>query len=239
METKQTKDIRETIDPALMEAFLPLIGAMQEINFQMRWKAFEELNAFAPKGGIVFAGDSITEGFSIHEFFPRNLPLYNRGINGISAKQLLSHSDAHFDGLKPGKIFILIGTNDLGGGDPVEEVAGTIREIALSALSSAPGVKVFLLSVYPVKPAETGRELDIIAKRTNEGIRDLNRRIREIAEETGAVYIDVYPALADEKGVLKGGYTADGLHLSTAGYRSVVEVLSPYVTSDYKGGNGL
>lgn len=92
------------------------------------WEKYAALNKLASQPNIVFAGDSITEFFPVHEMLQSELKLYNRGIHGINSLQLLDHIDSQILDLKPSKVFLLIGVNDLKNRQP-EEVCETVREI--------------------------------------------------------------------------------------------------------------
>ncbi len=50
-------------------------------------------------------------------------------------------------------------------------------------------------------------------------IRALNAIIEKTASENGAVYVDLWPFLADRNGNLSLDLTNDGLHLNGRGYR--------------------
>ena len=49
------------------------------------WEKYDALNKLVKQPNIVFAGDSITEYFPIHEMLISNFPLYNRGVHGINS----------------------------------------------------------------------------------------------------------------------------------------------------------
>ncbi|MES1262159.1 MAG: GDSL-type esterase/lipase family protein, partial [Acidobacteriota bacterium] len=51
----------------------------------------------------------------------------------------------------------------------------------------------------------------------------LNVWLKAYAEKTHAVYADYFTALADDKGMLKEGFSRDGLHPNDKGY----ELLTP------------
>jgi hypothetical protein len=180
--------IAEGLSPETLTLVAPriemLFRALGEQSHQDKLRVFAELNNKATKGGIIFAGDSITEGFTLPEFFPRDLPLYNRGIGGITSKQLLDDIDTHITGLAPSKVFILIGTNDLGGDVSPEEIATNIREICktVTMIDS----KVFLISVFPVNNEQGSFFVQATNdKRNNEAIKQLNRLLCEIQ---GVIY---------------------------------------------------
>jgi lysophospholipase L1-like esterase len=54
----------------------------------------------------------------------------------------------------------------------------------------------------------------------------LNRWIREYAAANHAVYADYFAALADDKGMLKDGFSRDGLHPNDKGYELLAPVAS-------------
>jgi lysophospholipase L1-like esterase len=69
-----------------------------------------------------------------------------------------------------------------------------------------------------------------------EEIRLLNRQYLRLAETRATVtYLDLWPALADENGLLARRYTLDRLHLNGAGYRAWVDVLRPLVADVAQG----
>ncbi|MDQ6701560.1 MAG: GDSL-type esterase/lipase family protein, partial [Acidobacteriota bacterium] len=81
----------------------------------------------------------------------------------------------------------------------------------------ASGIRVVLSSVMPVcdyiKP-QTER-------RPPEKILALNAWIKEYASKNGFVYLDYYPAMIDDKQMLKRELTDDGLHPNDAGYELI------------------
>lgn len=77
------------------------------------WEKYDALNKLVKQPNIVFAGDSITEYFPIHEMLISNFPLYNRGVHGINSLQLLEHLYTQVLDLRPSKVVLLIGVNDL------------------------------------------------------------------------------------------------------------------------------
>lgn len=182
-----------------------------------REKFLDSLTPYAKPGGIVFAGDSITEGFAVGEYFA-GYPVYNRGIGGDTSAELLARTKAHINALSPSKVFILIGTNDLAHGFPVAEIAQNIQKIVTTIKEDAPGAKIHIISVLPVSNK-------IILKR-NPKILALNELLKGIPD---VKYIDVNPEFAGANGDLKPQYTYDGLHLTQQGYARFRELLMPYI----------
>ena len=96
----------------------------------------------------------------------------------------------------------------------LEDIEGNLQSMA--ELAKANGIRVVLGSVMPVsdyiRPQTT--------RRPNEKIKQLNNWIRRMPKN-GHVYLDYWPALQDEAGVLKKEYTYDGLHPNNAGYDAI------------------
>jgi len=52
----------------------------------------------------------------------------------------------------------------------------------------------------------------------NSRIREINRRLGEIANTENALYLDLYPMFSDAEGNLQTELSTDGLHLNEQGY---------------------
>ena len=50
--------------------------------------------------------------------------------------------------------------------------------------------------------------------------------MKDYAARVHAIYADYFSAFVDEKGWLKDGYSADGLHPNAEGYKVMTEVLA-------------
>ena len=122
-------------------------------------------------------------------------------------------------------MFLLIGTNDLSAGISLAEIVRNVRALLDEIERRAPGTPVFVQSVMP----RTARFRD--------DIRLLNAAYRALVDAAPAhvQYLDLWPALADEEGLLRSAFTEDGLHLGGAGYAAWVDVLRPYVTKVLNG----
>ncbi|MGF7121611.1 GDSL-type esterase/lipase family protein [Rhodococcus sp. BE178] len=119
----------------------------------------------------------------------------------------------------PAAVFLPVGTNDIGMGRSPDRVAADMRRLVGAVRDRAPEVPLFVQTVVPRQRRYAGR------------IRELNGAYRDIAEQSDAVYIDLWPALADENGGLRADFTRDRLHLGGAGYAAWVEVLRSYTHS--------
>lgn len=188
---------------------------------------FLKLNETVEPNNIVFAGDSITEGYPISEMFPNEYIIYNRGISAISSDQLLNHIDTHVLSLNPSKVFILIGTNDLERIKDNKITLTNIEKIIEVILEYNENIEVYLISIYPVN--ENKKFKDGIQSRLNKDIKTLNDNYQRIASNyKKVIYIDLYNELLSKDG-LNENYTYDGLHLNIDGYRFITSKLKKYL----------
>ncbi len=112
--------------------------------------------------------------------------------------------------LKPAAVVILAGTNDIArntGPITLAQIEENFQ--AMTELAQAHGIKVILCSVTPISdyagaPQTTHYPPADILK--------LNAWLKDYAVRTHAVYADYYSAIVDEKGMLKNGFSMDGLH---------------------------
>ena len=192
-------------------------------------KNYRDLNQLAVKEpAIIFIGDSIVEYFPLHELVQSPKTLVNRGIRGYKTDLLLENLDAHLFGQALDKVFLLIGTNDIGKEMAQAETLANLEAVIQEISRDYPLAQIQLLSVLPVNEQEQYKGTVYI--RTNKKIQALNRAYQELAQAYYQVsYVDVYSSLLDEVGQLAEAYTTDGLHLSVAGYRILAQALQEIV----------
>lgn len=155
-------------------------------------------------GGVAFVGDSITDGGRWAEAWP-SLTVRNFGIGGDTSWGVLARAQQVVD-VRPERIFLLIGTNDMGNyGRRPEEIAGHVSQLLDVWKAALPQTTVFVQAVLPRGPE------------FNDRIVDLNARLKVIAADKGARFIDIYtPFLSGDR--LDPTVTMDDLHLTGQGY---------------------
>lgn len=163
----------------------------------------------------VFLGDSITAGGHWAEMFP-GVPVKNRGISGDRTEDVLNRLEQITSG-RPAKIFLMIGTNDIGLGTPRDETVRNYSTILDRLKVALPETRIYVQSVLPREAEAHG---DVAA---------LNTAICEMATERRLTYLDLFPAFAGEGGGIRDGLSYDRLHLTGAGYRHWQSLLAPYV----------
>ena len=169
-------------------------------------------------GGIVFLGDSITDFVNFADVLP-SYDIINRGIAGDTTSGVLRRLGEVID-LKPRKLFILIGTNDIGDGIEAVHVAENIRRIVARVQAKSPETRIYLQAVFPTR---------YVGYRNNAEIQDLNAGIKAIADDLHCTFIDLYPLLLDSEGLLAQEYTLDGLHLTSKAVTKWMAFVVPYL----------
>ena len=169
----------------------------------------------AEKGRVVFLGDSITDGWKLEQYFPGK-PYVNRGISGQTTPQMLVRLYPDVLNLHPAAVIVLAGTNDIArntGPETLEMIEDNFR--AICELAGKHGVKVVLCLLLPVSDYTSHKQTD---RRPPSDILKLNEWLRRYAAEIGAEVADYYSILVDGQGMLKEGYSDDGLHPNDRGY---------------------
>ncbi|EGD35649.1 GDSL family lipase/acylhydrolase [Streptococcus sanguinis SK150] len=194
----------------------------EQAKLQQNYRELNQLSVKEPD--IIFIGDSIVEYYPLYELLQTDKRLLNRGIRGYKTDLLLENLDAHLFGQALDKVFILIGTNDIGKEMPQTETLANLEAIIQEISRDYPLAQIQLLSVLPVN--ETPAYKSTVYVRSNEKIQALNQAYRQLASAYMNVqFIDLYDAFLDEGGQLRPDYTRDGLHLTIAGYAALSKAL--------------
>jgi lysophospholipase L1-like esterase len=167
------------------------------------------------QGRVVFLGDSITAGWDLAKYFPGK-PYVNRGISGQTTMQMLVRMYPDVIHLHPAAFILLAGTNDIArntGPETLEMLQDNIR--AMCELAESHNIKIILCLLTPVSDYGTGKQTD---RRPPADIISVNHWLESYARDVHAEIADYYSALVDDQGMLRQGYSDDGLHPNARGY---------------------
>lgn len=181
--------------------------------------------ATAARPQIVFIGDSITEGWpqKSADFFPAGR--VGRGIGGQTTPQMLVRMMADVVALRPRKVHIMGGTNDIAGNTgPIDPAQTRDNVSAMIAIARQHGIDVLLGSIPPAASFPWRPGLDTISE-----IRNRNRLLSELARTRSVRFVDYTAALADTDGTPRPGMTVDGVHPDLTGYHAMERVLKPHL----------
>ena len=166
---------------------------------------------------VVFFGDSITDIWNLTESFPGK-PYVNRGIGGQTTSQMLVRFRQDVIDLQPKVVVILAGTNDIAGNSgPISNEDIEANYASFAELARAHNIRVIFSSVLPVSNY-TPRSQDFFAQRPMSRILALNAWLKDYCAANKLIYLDYFPAMIDDKGLLRKDLADDGLHPNKAGF---------------------
>ena len=166
---------------------------------------------------VVFVGNSITNMHEWWEAFGSMHNVKNRGVSGAVTFETLANIRTVAKG-KPKKMFLLIGTNDLGteGINDAQMVADNIARIIDVVQRESPRTAIYVQSILP---SNVGIRNTLIEEATN-------IILRHICDEKQVTYIDLW---GNMQGIIDGTHSLDGLHLKASGYALWCNRIAPYV----------
>lgn len=204
---------------------------------QDKLERYRILNQNVKKGEILFTGSSLMEQFPVNELLMTNgmdQVIYNRGIGGFTTMDMLEYMEEMVFGTEPSRIFINIGTNDIGSPEyQLEALLERYEEIIVRIQERLPEAEINMMAYYPVNETDKIPEGEwgktAFVTRTNENINIANAAIENLAAKKGCRFINVNEGLADERGKLKKEYTIEGIHMYANGYQVVLQNLKKYL----------
>jgi lysophospholipase L1-like esterase len=219
--------------PVAPDRFWPADGVFQAKGKTSSWSGFRSKNVERrslfeqrreqDQNGIVFVGDSITEGWHTLEQDFADLPVkvVNRGIGGDTTPNLLYRLKEDVLDLHPRALVVLIGTNDLGEHTTPADIAKNLQVFLDRVRAVYPKIPVAWCLVMPRKGDDTYPER----------IRELNARIYDLAATDHRVIVcDTFTPLAQADGSSKPeDFVPDRLHLNPAGYAVWARTIHPIV----------
>ncbi len=172
------------------------------------------------EGKIIMLGNSITAECEWSELL-ENPNILNRGVIGDGTEDILNRLD-DIVGLKPAKIFLLIGVNDLQF-LPLSTISANYEKIIVRLTTQTPSTKLYLESVLPIHNDLRRNGMK------NEDIDILNKQIEQIAQKYNLTYIDLNTKFRNGQQSLKTELSLDGIHLNGEGYLLFKKAILRYI----------
>jgi lysophospholipase L1-like esterase len=170
----------------------------------------------------VMLGDSLTAKIDWSDFVSENVK--GLGVSGDTTINVINRLDKVTD-IKPDKLFIMIGINDLftGGFSADKSIDGMMKNYKIiidTVQKESPDTTIYVQSLLPIRT--------IMLKVSNKDIENANSKIKELASEYELQYIDLYQYFYNGKWMAPK-YTTDGVHLTYAGYQLWKETIQAYI----------
>jgi lysophospholipase L1-like esterase len=208
--------------PATLPAADASVGVPKANNaaFFAKHEAFLQ-RAKAGPVGLLFLGDSITEGWNSvpglwDEHFGRHQPA-NFGIGGDQTQHVIWRlENGELDGIDPRVVVLMIGTNN-SGANTAPQITAATRKIVRLIQNHLPRTQVLLLAIFPRGPRVDSRGASEDGVTRMAVIQDVNTELARLDDgrmvrPDGKIPLEVMP---------------DQLHLSPLGYRIWAEGMQP------------
>ena len=201
-------------------------------------KKYHIMNEYAKKNEVVFVGSSLMEHFPLNELAQSSgmyTVMYNRGISGYKVNDIWNAREECIFELQPRKVFINIGTNDIGDHSYVQDkLVEEYRNLLNEIKKRLPEASIYVMAYYPVNAKDDFGLPEEIHKsqfktRTNDAISKANDAIEKMAGELHLPFINVNNGLVDGEGNLKKELSTDGIHMFPNGYNIILKNLRLYI----------
>jgi lysophospholipase L1-like esterase len=190
---------------------------------------------------LLFLGDSITQGWDCRfmlddppapgegagrlvwdrQFAPRRAANFGLGGDGIQHLLWRLGLGGEIDGLAPRAVVLLIGTNNLAGGDPPDLVARGIGQVVKVLGGKLPQAKILLLGIFPREEKPTHRLRELIAQ--------TNALIAKLDDGKRVVFLDLGRQFLKDDGILSAEIMFDFLHPTPKGYEIWAQAIGPVI----------
>ena len=194
------------------------------IKDENRHREFMDRKALDPDIGLLFLGDSITDGWPRRgestwlKFAPYKPADF--GIGGDKTEHVLWRiENGELDGIKPKAVVIMIGTNNVGRDEPEWTAAG-VAKIVKTVREKLPDSKILLLGVFP----RDGKNSP--SRQKNAAV---NAIISILGGQPNITYMDIGEKFLDPNGEIPNDIMPDKLHPNAKGYNIWFEAISPKV----------
>jgi lysophospholipase L1-like esterase len=177
------------------------------------------------KIGLLFIGDSITDGWRGHgkKIFEENYAKFdaaNFGIGGDRTEHILWRIDhGELDDIHPKAVVLMIGTNNLGTRQSVEDTVAGIKCDVEAIHKKLPDSKILLLAVFP-----RGHKADDPFRAQ---IKEVNEEIAKFDGKDNVKFLDINKNFLDDDGSLSKFVMPDYLHPHELGYEIWAKAMQP------------
>jgi len=143
-----------------------------------------------------------------------DVTFYNKGVSGELTADMLRRFNGDVVAVKPNYTIILGGSNDFGWATGPDEILDNL--VQMYRRSSSAGIEVIACTV----PSIIGDDVYIKPRL------ELNELINDYCFENEIICVDLFSATAGPRtNMLDKKYSSDGLHLNTAGYLKMAEMI--------------
>lgn len=220
-------------------------SATPKANNARFFELHEKFLARAKAGpiGVLFLGDSITEGWGkaphIWEHYYGKWEPANFGIGGDQTQHVIWRiENGELNGIHPKVVVLMLGTNNTNG-HTAEQIAAADRKIVKMIRERLPETKVLVLAVFPRGPRKNKEgvvtpEVIADAARRMEIIRAVNADLAKLDDGKDIRFLDINAHFLGNDGTIPNILMPDQLHPNAAGYQLWADAMQPLLTEMMK-----
>ena len=186
--------------------------------------------------GVLFLGDSITEGWGkaphIWEHYYGKLDPANFGIGGDQTQHVIWRiENGELDGIHPKVVVFMLGTNNTGS-HTGEQIAAANRKIVGLIQAKLPETKILFLAIFPRGPRKNKEGVvtyDAIldAQKRMAAITVANADLAKLDDGKKVRFLDINARFLGNDGTIPNILMPDQLHPNAAGYQLWAEAMDP------------
>ncbi len=203
-----------------------LMNAQDFANYKKYEVANTELKRSKKPVKTILFGDSITEFWKSNNpsFFQQH-QIINRGISGQTTSQMLLRFRQDVLNLKPKRVVILAGANDIAentGPITLEHIADNI--FSMVELARFHHIDVTMSSLLPAYSFSWKPGIEPANK-----VLELNKILKAYAVKNKIPFIEYHAVMKDSRNGLPPKYSGDEVHPNKEGYDIMEAILLPYI----------
>jgi lysophospholipase L1-like esterase len=197
-----------------------------DAHFQKMHESFLLRRTQSPIG-VLFLGDSITEGWSgrgkrVWDMYYSKLDAANFGIGGDKTQHVLWRiENGELDGISPKVVVLLIGTNNIG--YPAEDILKADELIVQRIHEKLPNSKLLILGIFP--RGDDPKAPSVAEMRAK--IKTVNKGLATLDDGNMTRFLDIGSKFLNDDGSLPRPIMPDFLHPSPAGYLIWADAMAP------------
>lgn len=179
--------------------------------------------------GVLFLGDSITEGWVMapqlwENHFGRYQPA-NFGISGDRTQHVLWRIEqGELDRISPKVVILMLGTNN-SDEHTGAQIAAADKKIVSLMRTKLPRTKILLMAIFPRGPRLDGTGQPEPWAERMVAINTANAELARLDDGRMIRFLDINHRFVDERGLIPDRLMPDQLHLSPAGYQLWAEAM--------------
>ena len=150
----------------------------------------------------------------------------------LTTSKLIDDIDSLVYKYNPSIVFLEVGMYDLNDDIDINKIVENYEKIINLIKENRPFADIIVESLVPIDRDASDFDDDFFSNDLdNDDIKELNSKLKKLAESKKVTYIDLYSML-EKDGKLDSEYTSNGIALNDNGYKQLLKMIKKYTTKD-------